>query len=81
MGSASDLVQRWERWSHIEQLRRVEASLEQMPVRYREVIACRNLERQLSAEIARKLNRSEKSTQRLWSRVVQALQKLLNSTL
>jgi RNA polymerase sigma-70 factor, ECF subfamily len=63
-----------------EQLQRVEAALEQLPAHYRELIVWRNLERQSFAEIARRLNRTEKNAQKLWSRAIQALQRQMAST-
>jgi RNA polymerase sigma-70 factor (ECF subfamily) len=62
---------------HNEQLERVAATLDQLPAHYREVIVWRNLERQSFAEIARRLNRTEKTAQKLWCRAIQALQRRL----
>ena len=62
-----------------EQLERLRASLLQLPSPYREVVIWRSLEGQSFAEIARKLNRTEKNAQKIWSRAIRVLQKQLSS--
>jgi RNA polymerase sigma-70 factor (ECF subfamily) len=60
-----------------EQLESVQLALEALPVPFREVIQWRNLELQAFAEIAQRMNRTEKAVQKLWSRAIRELRNRL----
>jgi RNA polymerase sigma-70 factor, ECF subfamily len=71
--SPSDLATRNER------LVRVEQALAALPAPFREVIQWRNLELQTFEQIAQKMGRSEKAVQKLWTRAIREMQRLLHS--
>jgi RNA polymerase sigma-70 factor (ECF subfamily) len=77
-GLASDVPSPSDLTVHKEDLRRVQAALEQMPSPYREVIVWRNIERLPFAQIARHLNQTEKNAQKVWARAIRALKKRLS---
>ena len=60
-----------------ERLECVERALATLPGPFREVIQWRNLERQNFAQIAQKMGRSEKAVQKLWTRAIREMQRLL----
>jgi RNA polymerase sigma-70 factor (ECF subfamily) len=76
-GLASALPSPSDRALRDEDVRRLRAALERLPSPYREVIVWRNLERLAFAEIGRRLGRTEKAAQKLWSRAIRALQQSL----
>lgn len=60
-----------------ERLVRVERALAALPGPFREIIQWRNLELQPFAQIAQTMGRSEKAVQKLWTRAIQELQRVL----
>ncbi len=63
-----------------ERLARLEKALEKLPAPFREVIQWRTLERQPFQQIAEKMGRSKKAVQKLWTRAIRELQKVMQRT-
>ena len=60
-----------------EQTARLNTALEQLPEHYREVIALHHVQGLTLAEVARKLERTEDSVQKLWARALIRLREIL----
>lgn len=60
--------------SSLEEVRRLEAALVQLPTEYRLVIELRNRDRMRFAEIGQHLNRSEDAARMLWNRALERLE-------
>jgi len=63
--------------SRVEQSVLLAEALEQLPEEYREVIILRHLEAMSLVEIARKMNRTEDSVQKLWVRALAKLRRMM----